>query len=104
VKFTTQREEPNVDPAGLDPDLFRYYVRDEGPEREPYEKVVVVPQPDNPDPSHHAWSDARFATDIMAEHAEFFALLMPPELAMTERQQGRHHGRARSLRGPPPRP
>ena len=76
-----------MDLVDLDPGLFRYYVRDEGPEREPYEKVVVVPQGDNPDASHHAWADARFATDIMAEHAEFFALLMPPELALTERQQ-----------------
>jgi len=41
------------------------------------------------DLSKHAWADARFAADILAEHAFFFALLMPEELAAKERQ-GRH--------------
>ena len=31
--------------------------------------------------------DARFSTDIFAEHSLFFALLMPPEVAPEERQQ-----------------
>lgn len=52
----------------------------------PHEKAVVVPPADDRDPAHHAWADARFATDIMAEHALFFALLLPPELAPKERQ------------------
>ena len=39
------------------------------------------------DPAQHAWADARFATDIMAEHALFFALLMPEELAPKERAE-----------------
>lgn len=76
-----------MDLIDLDPGLFRYYVRAEGPEREPYEKVVVVPQADNPDASHHAWADARFATDILAEHGFFLGVLMPPELAEAERAQ-----------------
>src|ERR687898_1542820 len=53
----------------------------------PYEKPVVVPAADNKDPALHAWADARFATDIMAEHALFFALLMPPEVAAKERAE-----------------
>lgn len=52
---------------------------------QPFEKPVVLPNPDNPDPASHAWADARFATDIMAEHGVFFALLMPPEVAEKER-------------------
>ncbi len=54
---------------------------------EPYEKPVIVPAQADQATASHAWADARFATDIMAEHAQFFALLMPPELAPTERQQ-----------------
>src|SRR5687768_8007114 len=62
------------------------YTRSGGRELEqPYEKPVVVPTADNDDPARHAWADARFATDIMAEHALFFALLMPEELAAKER-------------------
>ena len=53
----------------------------------PYEKPVIVPAQGDNDPTSHAWADARFATDIMAEHALFFALLMPEELAANERRQ-----------------
>jgi hypothetical protein len=52
-----------------------------------YEKIVIVPNADDKDLSNHAWADARFATDIMAEHALFFALLMPEELAKEERAE-----------------
>jgi hypothetical protein len=52
---------------------------------EPFEKPVILPSEGSKDPSSHAWADARFATDIMAEHALFFALLMPPEVAEKER-------------------
>jgi hypothetical protein len=52
-----------------------------------YEKPVILPAARNKDPSTHAWADARFATDIMAEHALFFALLMPPEVAGAERAE-----------------
>lgn len=76
-----------MDVTTLDPQRFRYYVRSEGPEREPYEKVVIVPQEDNDDPADHAWADARFATDILTEHGFFLGLLMPPEVAETERAQ-----------------
>ena len=64
------------------------YTRGGGKELEGvYEKPVVVPAADNNDPAFHAWADARFATDIMAEHAFFFALLMPQEIAAEERAE-----------------
>jgi hypothetical protein len=52
-----------------------------------FEKVVVLPNRDDNDPSNHAWADARFASDILAEHALFFALLMPEEVAAKERAE-----------------
>lgn len=64
------------------------YTRSGGTELErPYEKPVIVPTAENNDVATHAWADARFATDIMAEHAFFFALLMPEELAAKERAE-----------------
>lgn len=64
------------------------YTRSGGKELESeYEKPVVVPAADNNEPAFHAWADARFATDIMAEHAFFFALLMPAEIAAKERAE-----------------
>ena len=67
---------------------FKTYTRSGGTAVEkPYEKPVIVPTDDDLDPGRHAWADARFATDIMAEHALFFALLMPEELAPEERKQ-----------------
>ena len=53
----------------------------------PAEKLVIVPKLDDHDVAAHAWADARFASDIMAEHALFFALLMPEELAAKERAE-----------------
>lgn len=53
----------------------------------PFEKPVIMPEDGDNNPSMHAWADARFATDIMAEHGLFFALLMPPEIAAKERKQ-----------------
>ena len=52
-----------------------------------YEKPMILPALDEQSPSMHAWADARFAIDIMAEHALFFTLLMPPELAAKERAE-----------------
>ena len=52
-----------------------------------YEKVVILPKLEDRDASTHAWADARFAADILAEHALFFALLMPEELAAKERSE-----------------
>jgi len=52
-----------------------------------YEKVVILPKMEDRDLSTHAWADARFAADILAEHALFFALLMPEELAAKERAE-----------------
>ena len=70
------------------PQGFRTYTRSgDATLEQPYEKPVVVPEIADQTPAHHAWADARFATDIMSEHALFFALLMPPELAPKERQQ-----------------
>ncbi|HEX7167341.1 MAG TPA: DUF2935 domain-containing protein [Acidimicrobiales bacterium] len=70
------------------PQGFNVYTRaDDGVLEQPYEKPVVTPDADDQSPAHHAWADARFATDIMSEHAQFFALLMPPELAAAPRQQ-----------------
>jgi hypothetical protein len=54
---------------------------------EPFEKPVILPGLEDQDPTRHAWADARFATDIMAEHGIFFALLMPPEVAQKERTE-----------------
>ena len=51
----------------------------------PSEKLVILPKRDDRGVAAHAWADARFAADIMAEHAYFFALLMPEELAARER-------------------
>jgi hypothetical protein len=67
-------------------DMYVYTRKSDQRELEaPYEKPVIVPRTEDKDPARHAWADARFATDIMAEHALFFALLMPPELAAEER-------------------
>ena len=53
----------------------------------PYEKPVIVPHAEEDDATVHAWADARFWADIMSEHALFFALLMPEELAAKERAE-----------------
>ncbi len=72
------------------------------------EKPVLLPAADSNDPALHAWADARFAIDIMMEHALFFTLLMPPETAEAEHRQARdfHQTFTRLLenieaRGPP---
>lgn len=52
-----------------------------------FEKPVMLPDHAEQSPSLHAWADARFWSDIMAEHALFFTLLMPPELAPKERAE-----------------
>ena len=49
-----------------------------------FDKPMFLPEQGEQSPSLHAWADARFATDIMAEHAHFFMLLMPPEVAAKE--------------------
>lgn len=52
-----------------------------------FEKPMILPTLEEQSPSLHGWADARFAIDIMAEHALFFTLLMPPELAQNERDE-----------------
>lgn len=67
---------------------FVQYTRGGGTDLElPFEKSVVVPIFENKDPEAHAWADARFWVDIMAEHAVFFSLLMPPETCKAEREE-----------------
>lgn len=72
---------------GPNNDFHTYTRSSNGTLEAPYEKPLVVPADTDQDRSSHAWADARFATDIMSEHAEFFALLMPPELVPAQRQQ-----------------
>lgn len=70
------------------PPGFVVHTRSGGTEAEStFEKPMVLPDPDEQSPGLHAWADARFAADIMAEHALFFTLLMPPELAANERAE-----------------
>jgi hypothetical protein len=53
----------------------------------PFEKPMILPAQGELSPALHAWADARFAVDILAEHALFFMLLMPEELAAPERAE-----------------
>jgi hypothetical protein len=52
-----------------------------------FEKPVLLPALDQQDVAMHAWADAHFAIDIMAEHALFFMMLMPYEVAAREHSQ-----------------
>lgn len=79
------RPQQRVVPSGPG---FVIRTRTGGPDAEsPFEKPMILPVAGEQSPSLHAWADARFAVDIMAEHALFFALLMPPELAGKERAE-----------------
>jgi hypothetical protein len=73
-------------PVAASMDVFTRSPGATGPES-PTEKVMVLPKAGDNDPSNHAWADARFTADILAEHALFFALLMPEELAARERAE-----------------
>ena len=70
----------------LDMDVFARTPGASAPES-PAEKLVILPRRDDREVATHAWADARFAADIMAEHAYFFAVLMPEELAARERAE-----------------
>jgi hypothetical protein len=73
------RQVPPPDPS------FQVLTRRPGqPPESPTEKPVVVQATTDRDPGHHAWADARFATDIMAEHAVFMAMLIPVGTAEDE--------------------
>src|SRR5918994_576225 len=78
--------------AGISPavagsmDVLRRSPRANAPESG-YEKLMVLPKMGDDDVGKHAWADARFGADILAEHALFFALLMPEELAAKERAE-----------------
>lgn len=67
------------------PGVTIYSRRGNGSPESQFEKLVVLPSVGEQGPALHAWADARFAIDIMAEHALFFMLLMPPEVASRER-------------------
>lgn len=70
-------------PAGM-----KVYTRGGSDQLEkPFEKPVILPEESDNDPAKHAWADARFAADIMAEHGVFFSLLLPPEAAPEERSE-----------------
>jgi hypothetical protein len=69
------------------PDMVVHTREPGGEIEQPFEKPVLLPDLEDHDPGKHAWADARFATDIMAEHGLFFALLMPPEVAGKERAE-----------------
>ena len=94
-------------PAGATMDLFTRSPGASGAESST-EKVMLLPKMADNDPSRHAWADARFTADILAEHALFFALLMPEELAAKERAEAlRFMGTFTALyeridAGPPP--
>jgi hypothetical protein len=87
--FLDARSRPSGYNEGMKtPNGFHTYTRSGDATLEsPYEKPVIVPEQADQSPANHAWADAKFATDIMSEHALFFALLMPPELAPSERKQ-----------------
>lgn len=75
-----------IGPVASTMDVFTRSPGATGPES-PTEKVMVLPKMGDNDLSNHAWADARFTADILAEHALFFALLMPEELAAKERAE-----------------
>lgn len=58
-----------------------------GEEPELFEKTLILPELTEKDPAKHAWTEALYTTDVMAEHALFFSLLMPEELASKERKE-----------------
>ena len=63
-----------------------------------FEKPMLLPTLEEQSPALHAWADARFAVDILTEHALFFMLLMPVELAEAERAEAeRFHERFADL-------
>lgn len=52
-----------------------------------FEKVVILPDVGETDPCVFAFTDGRFAVDIMQEHAKFFVWGMPPELIKEPRAE-----------------
>lgn len=90
MQQTHPTQSRGLPPGTVQPPGFVVYTRTGGDMAESrYEKPVLLPSPDEQDTAAHAWADARFATDIMAEHAFFFMLLMPEELAARERDEAR---------------
>src|SRR5688572_2535153 len=78
------RPEPGRDPAVV-PGMTVHTRSGGAAPESPFEKPVILPSAKEQAAALHAWADARFAIDIMAEHALFFMLLMPPEVAPRER-------------------
>jgi|GEM_PF-1084515 len=65
----------------------RMYGRHNGKVESRYEKQMILPEVTNTDVGDLVWADARFALDIMSEHALFFGLLMPEEVAAREKKE-----------------
>ncbi len=88
--------------------MYTYTRKGDGALELPFEKPVILPKAGDADLARHAWADVRFAADIMAEHALFFALLMPEELAAKERAEALQFSKSfgalfeRVDAGPPP--
>ncbi|HVL87095.1 MAG TPA: DUF2935 domain-containing protein [Candidatus Thermoplasmatota archaeon] len=88
--------------------MVQYARNAAGEVERPYEIPVILPSQEDLDPRKHAWADARFWTNIMSEHALFFAVLMPPELAEEPRSEAlEFHERFKGLHervanSPPP--
>ena len=109
---TLEREKQNLPhrQSGAPPGLVVRTRSGDGPVESAFEKPMILPEPDENSPGLHLWADARFAVDIMAEHALFFALLMPPEVAGPERAEAEgFHEKFRALysridAGGPPEP
>lgn len=79
---------PNLALQTQPKDLVTYTRSRDGSRSESrFEKEVILPAFDQQDVCLHAWADARFAVENMAEHAQFFALQMPQELAPKEKAQ-----------------
>lgn len=69
-------------PAPSSPTRFHTHTRNGTSHLEaPFEKPVVLAGLANCAPRDLLWADALFASDILAEHAQFFALLIPKEVA-----------------------
>ena len=75
---THEREKQNHPhrQSGAPPGLVVRTRSGDGPVESAFEKPMILPEPDENSPGLHLWADARFAVDIMAEHALFFALLI----------------------------
>jgi hypothetical protein len=52
-----------------------------------FEKTTILPLPGETDPCIFAFTDGRFAVEIMMEHSLFFVMLMPPDIVKGPREE-----------------